>query len=197
MKIAIGIVGQPSAGKGTATKFIHACAEAAGYTTDDCRSRDILKETLDLWGMEADRAHLQKLPAVMTAPDAFGEGALSRALYDRLIKLTGDIAIADGMRWQSDEQMLRSLSKNLILYIIADPKIRYERLKARQGVGEKEKTWGQFLEEEKASTETYITEFGSHADWKIENNGTSAELETKIREFFQKAVLPKLGTLET
>jgi dephospho-CoA kinase len=191
-KIVIGLVGQPSAGKGTVAGMLTRIAEESGFTTGICRSRDILKETLDIWHMEADRAHLQKLPEVMVAPNAFGEGALSHAVYGRLLKLQTDIAIADGMRWPSDEKMLRTIPSNLILYVTAEPRLRYERLKGRQGVGEKEKTWEQFLREEKAATEAYIPDFGSRADRKIENNGTQKELETYVREFFADLVLPRL-----
>ena len=197
MPIVIGLVGQPSAGKGTVAEMIVRCAKEANLTTASCRSRDILRETLDLWDIEANRANLQKLPELMTSTQGFGEGALSRALHKRLMTMTSDIVIADGMRWPSDEKMLRELPASVILYITADTKIRFERLKKRQGVGEKDKTWKEFLAEEKAMTESYISTFGSHADWKIENNGTPKELEADVRLFFQKFVLPKLNSRAT
>jgi dephospho-CoA kinase len=192
MKIVIGIVGQPSSGKGTVSTIIDQCAVKAGISFSHYRSRDILKDTLDLWNIESERANLQILARVMTAKDAFQEGALSRALLPHLTQATTDIVISDGMRWQSDEEMLRAIPNSLILYVTADVKVRYERLKKRAGVGEKDKTWEEFLAEEKASTEVYIPTFGSHADYKVTNDGTLEELVAQIEEFFQKLVVPKL-----
>ena len=192
MKIVIGIVGQPSAGKGTVSTIIDQCALKAGVSFSHYGSRDILKHTLDLWEIKAERANFQKLAKVMASNDGFGEGALSRAMLPHLMGSTSEIVIADGMRWPSDEKMLRGIPKNLIIYVTADAKLRYERLKKRGGIGEKDKTWEKFLVEDKGNTETYIAEFGEHADYKVTNDGTLEELVEQVDDFFQKLVLPKL-----
>lgn len=128
----------------------------------------------------------------MNKEDAFGEGALSRAVRNRFFKSSADIVVVDGVRWLSDEELIRSIPSNLLLYVTADFETRYGRAKRRKREGEELKTRKQFLKEDEAKNEIFTPQIGSRADWKIENSGNEEELKEKVREFWNKFVLPLL-----
>jgi dephospho-CoA kinase len=110
---------------------------------------------------------------------------LSTASKNRIGSAKADIVLFDGVRWESDVKLVRSFRKNFLIYVTADPKVRYERTKARkQKVGEDLATFDQFLEDEKIATEIYIPEFGKSADFKIENNGTLDDLKSQITKIW-------------
>lgn len=186
MKALIGLIGEKGAGKESLGDALMKEYRFCGYTVSRHHFSDILNETLRNWSIETTRANLQKLAQVMDA--GFGEGALTRAIRQRLEKDPADIVIADGMRWKTDEQMIRSFPYYMMIYVTADPKVRFERLKARkEKAGEGIMTYEQFLKEERAPNEIDIPIIGARADFKIENNGTLLELrEEKVLWLIQQ-----------
>jgi dephospho-CoA kinase len=97
----------------------------------------------------------------------------------RLMEDTADVTILDGVRWLGDERMIRSLAdvgvKTIIIYISADPKVRYTRLLARNRAGESATTWEKFMQQEQVRTEVDITDIGLRAEIVLENNYDSVE----------------------
>jgi dephospho-CoA kinase len=75
--------------------------------------------------------------------------------------------------------MIRSLNdegiKNILVYISADPKVRYARLLARNRAGEGATTWEDFSRQEQARTEVDIPDIGSRAEIALENNYDDVE----------------------
>ncbi len=179
-KVIIGLVGEKGCGKGT---FKDLLAEMVpDKKIAHVRFSDVLAETLKLWGIPASRESLQKLSPAMV--QAYGEGVLTRAVRKRVEDLDADIVILDGVRWLSDEEMLRQLPDNLLVYITADAKTRYERTKSRkEKTGEENTTLEQFMKEEQAETEKSIPLIGARADYKIINSGSLEELRTEIEKF--------------
>lgn len=117
----------------------------------------------------------------------YGEGTLSHAIFERIKNLKADIIIIDGVRWESDVELVRIFPKNYLIYITADLKTRYERLKKRgEKEGEEETTFEQFVSEENAANELLIPKIGKGADFKIENNGSFEELKKEVREFTKR-----------
>ncbi len=53
-------------------------------------------------------------------------------------------------------------------------------------------TFEQFMIEEKAYTEIFISKIGSNADFKIQNNSTINEFKQKVREFYEKYLHKKV-----
>ena len=47
--------------------------------------------------------------------------------------------------------------------------------------GDAEKTWGEFVREDTAETETFIPDIGSRADWRFLNEGPSTTMEADIK----------------
>ena len=117
----------------------------------------------------------------------FGKGTLTNAIYERIKNDKKNIVIYDGIRWQTDVEMIRSFHKNILIYITANPKVRYERLKERkEKIGEENLTFEQFMKEEKAYTEIFISRIGKTADFKIENNYSIEKFKDKVKEFSER-----------
>lgn len=176
--IVIGLVGEKGSGKETFTKFLE---EVSDRKIAHVRFSDLLKETLELWSIPHSRENLQKLAVVMN--QGYGEGTLSNAMFERLKNIKADIIVIDGVRWESDVELVRRFPKNFLIYITADLKTRYERLKKRgEKEGESTTTFEQFVSEENAANELLIPKIGEEADFKIENNSSFEQLKQKIRE---------------
>ncbi len=174
--IVIGLVGKKGSGKETFTKFLE---EVSDKEIAHVRFSDLLKETLELWSLSQTRENLQKLAVVMN--QGFGEGTLSNAIFERLKNLKAEVIVIDGVRWESDVQMVRKFPKNFLIYITADLKTRYERLKKRgEKDGENATTFEQFVSEENAANELLIPKIGEGADFKIENEGSFEEFKKKV-----------------
>jgi dephospho-CoA kinase len=179
-KLVIGLVGEKGAGKETFSKILTGLLPRKSISV--ISSGKFLKETLDLWGIETTRKHLQRLAIVMDAE--YGDGTVTQAIRTRILNDPSEIIIFDGIRWQTDVDLIRSFPNNLLIYITADPKTRFKRLVERnEKSGESKTTWEQFLKEEKEKTETDIPKLGSKADFKAENNGTLEGLKEKVTEF--------------
>jgi uridine kinase len=179
MKLVIGIVGAPLAGKETCANLLEKLLIEDGYSVSRHTFSEILRETLDLWDIPRGRDNEQKMAIIMNAETGFKDGALSRAMHKRLMENTADVAILDGVRWTGDETMIRGLEnegiKNILVYISADPAVRYARLLARNRAGESATSWEDFAQQEKARTEVDIPGIGSRAEIALENNYEDVE----------------------
>ncbi len=184
-KIVIGISGQKGGGKGTFAGLLKTTAH--NKRVEEIRTVDVLFDTLRYWDLPNSRENLQRLVTVMNK--AFGEGTLTQAVKRKVENSEADIVILDSIRLDSDVKLLRSFSKNVLLYITADPKLRYERMKQRnEKAGEGEMSYKQFLKEEQAPTEILIPKIGANADYTIENNGTFEDYIKEVEKFYQKKV---------
>lgn len=176
--MVIGLVGEKGSGKETFTKFL---AELFSKKISHVRFSDLLKETLALWNIPDSRENLQKLAVAMN--QGFGEGTLSAAIYKRLKSTKTELVVLDGVRWESDVKLLKKFANNKLIYITADLKTRFERLKIRgEKTGENETSFEQFVLEENAANELLIPKIGSLADFKIENNGSFQDLKTETQK---------------
>ena len=179
MKLVIGIVGPPLAGKETCANALERLLLEDGYSVSRHTFSEILRETLDLWGIPHGRDNEQTMAIIMNAETGFKDGALSRAMKYRIINEDVDVTILDGVRWLGDEKMLRSLNdegiKSILIYITADPDVRYARLLARNRAGESATTRENFERQEKAKTEVDIPDIGSRAEIILENNYDDVE----------------------
>jgi dephospho-CoA kinase len=179
MKLVIGIVGAPLAGKETCADLLEKLLIEDGYSVSRHTFSEILRKTLDLWGIPHGRDNEQKMAIIMNAETGFGDGALSRAMKNRIIHEDVDVTILDGVRWLGDEKMLRSLNdegiKSILIYIHADPKVCYGRLLARNRAGEAATTWEKFMQQGRMTNEVDIPDIGSRAEIVLENNYNDIE----------------------
>ncbi len=179
--ILIGILGRIGSGKDLFSEYLPEIAGDKKILV--MRFSDLLKETLDLWNLPQTRHNLQYLAITMSRQ--FGEGVLTHAVKRRIESKEADIVILGGVRWESDVEFVRSFKKNYLVYIVADQKIRYERIKKRsEKIGEKNISFERFLAEDDEPTETHISDFGMSADVIIENNSSLKEYKAKIQDFY-------------
>jgi len=194
MKLVIGIVGPPLAGKETAADAFAELLGRDGFSVSRHRFSDVLRETLDLWGMPHGRDNEQRLAQLMAR---LAEGTLSRAVEHRIANDAADVGILDGVRWFSDEEMIRSFAKrgikNLLVYVLASPDVRYERLRRRNRAGEASVTRAEFDRQMAAENETYIPEIGGRADIKLMNEYADVQdFRKDAARAYQKTIRPLL-----
>ncbi len=201
MKLVVGLAGLPLAGKETVAIKLEELFHADGVTVSRHRFSDILRDTLDLWGMPHGRANEQMLAQIMQRPGGgpdgatpgFPPGVLARAVKARLLKNPADVGILDGMRWDVDEKMMKEFPadgvKSVTVYIFADDDHRYARLVARNRSGEATTTREQFAELNRQPNEIFIPEIGSRADIKLTNNyATVSEFERDIEAVYREKI---------
>lgn len=190
MKLIIGLVGEKGSGKEIFGVFFQEMA--APQETVRVRFSDLLKETLNLWDIPITRSNLQNVALFMEK--GFGEGTVAHATLERINKIQADVILLDGIRWLPDIEMLNQFPNHLLVYITADLRLRYERLKDRgEKTGEETTSYDQFIAEEHAENELLIPRIGETANAKLENNGTLEEFREKVSKFYQEQVLPKLN----
>ncbi|MBI2338118.1 hypothetical protein HYU95_02945 [Candidatus Daviesbacteria bacterium] len=187
MKV-LGLVGEKGSGKQTFVNFLKQIASSRTPRNDkseasvirQVRFSDILAQTLILWDIPITRSNLQKLSLMMS--ETFGQTALAKAAKFYFEGDRADIIILDGIRRAAEVRLVRSFPDNTLIYITADQKLRYQRLKTRsEKVGEVGLTFEQFLKEEKSKAEKEIPKISKKADIKLENNGSLEEFKAKIR----------------
>jgi dephospho-CoA kinase len=197
MKLLIGIAGAPLAGKETVANAFETLLTNDGYSTHRQTFSKILRDTLDLWGIDHGRENEQKMAIIMNAETGFKDGALSRAMQARLIKDTADVDILDGVRWLPDEAMIRSFTergiKNIIVYVEASADVRYDRLIVRNRAGEARTTREMFDAQGKMLNEIKISEIGSRADIKLTNNYANIDdFRKDIERAYREQIKPLL-----
>lgn len=179
-KIIIGTVGQIACGKEAIKKYL-----ANKYNVKSCRFSDSLRDIVKRIDVPESRENLQKLSTVLRS--AFGEDLLARVISVDTSKIDADIVIADGIRRMADIKYLKELPNFYLIRVDVDVKIRYERMKTRnENVGDKDKTFEQFLAEENYETEKTIPEVMNYAKISISNNGTLEEMYLQVDKIIEQ-----------
>lgn len=176
MKV-IGLVGEKGSGKQTFVNFLKEILPDKNIR--QVRFSDILAQTLLIWDIPITRSNLQKLSLIME--EGFGQASLANAAKFSIEGDNGDVLVFDGIRRSPELDLVKNMPNSSLIYITADQKLRYERLKTRsEKVGEVGLTFEQFLREEKSKAEINIPALGKKTNKKIENNGSLEEFKNKI-----------------
>ncbi len=179
-KIVLGFVGLLASGKGTSAKYLE-----EKYGADTYRFSTMLRDLCDRLYLEQTRDNLIKMSE--TIRDTFGEDTMARVMARDAENAKNNIVIVDGIRRMADIEYLSKLPNFVLVEIFADPKTRYDRLiKRGENADDKTKTYEQFLEDHKRSTEASIPEVAGHATEKIDNNGTMEELNEQLDKLVAK-----------
>ena len=181
MKVIIGLIGENGSGKETFTNILEGLIP--DVSKERVRTGDILRDILNLLFLPKTRANLQLLAKILR--DGISPDVLARAAFHRIEQTQADIVILDGMRWPPEVNILREFPHNFLIYISADPKIRFQRLRSRkEKEGEGEMSYEQFLKEEHAPAEELIKNLAENADVTIINDGNLENLRLQVEQFY-------------
>ena len=179
-KIIIGLVGHIACGKEAVKKYI-----VEKYHAKDCRFSTSLRDVVHRLDIPESRENLQKLSTALRT--GFGEDILAKVIAFDASKLDSDIVIIDGVRRMADIKYLKELPNFYLVKIIADAKVRYERVRSRnENAGDKDKTFEQFLADEQNETEKEIPVVMDFAKIAIDNNSSLKDLYKQTDSIISK-----------
>ncbi|MBI4992720.1 MAG: AAA family ATPase [Candidatus Magasanikbacteria bacterium] len=178
-KIVFGLVGDLAAGKSTVSKYLREKYNINSYLYST-PLRDILKRIY----IEESRENLQKLSIWLR--ENFDQQILGKIIARDVENDGNEMIIADGIRRPSDIAQLEQLPGFILIYITAEPHLRWQRQTNRnQNAGDAQKTFEQFMRDEESEAEKPIKELGGRAKFTITNNGTETELYQQIEDIIK------------
>ncbi len=181
-KFIIGLTGQRGSGKSTAAKYLETC-----YKAKIRKFSQPLARFLKIRKVPITRENLQDLATDLR--EVFGQGVLVGPLKKFIEESKAEIVVIDGLRVWEEVEMLRSFKNNLLVYIAAPTKLRFERMRKSGGKDSKEAAdFKEFLRLDKKETELLISRIGKKADVIINNTGTIEDLRKKIDKTMKKRI---------
>ena len=179
-KRILGFVGDLAAGKGTACQYLK-----ERYGINSYRFSTMLRDVLTRLHLPTSRENLQKISKLLR--ENFSQDLLSQVIKEDVINDHEEIVAVEGIRRPTDITYLKELNNFHLIYITADPKLRWQRLVERkENPGDDQKTYEEFLKDEQAEADVLIKEFGRQAEHTITNNGTKEEFFKQIDILIKK-----------
>lgn len=179
-KLILGFVGQLASGKGTVAKYFETKYHAATF-----RFSTMLRDLLSRIYLEHNRDNLIKMSEAIRG--TFGEDTMAKTIAKDAEKTENNLVIIDGVRRMADIHYLSKLPNFVLVEITADPKTRWQRMVKRgENTDDTTKTFDQFLEDHKRSTEMTVPEVAGHATEHIDNNGGEEELYKNLDNLIKK-----------
>lgn len=173
-KTIIGFVGQIASGKDVCKKYIMEKHGASGH-----RYSTMLRDILNRLYLPMTRENIQNLSTDLRS--RFGEDTMARVIAEDIKNDQHEIVIVEGIRRLADIVSLKDFPNFYLISLEAETQIRYERLvKRNENAGDSEKTYQQFLTDEKKETELQIPEVMAIAKYRIDNNGSFDDLYAQI-----------------
>lgn len=163
MKKLIGLTGEIGSGKDTFCEYV----KKKYPNVFVFRFSDALTEILKIFFDSVKREDQQWLGEKLR--DRFGKDVLLKALIKKANGIAKGIIILNGVRKEGEAKTIRE-NNGKIIYITADEKIRWERVKIRKEKSDDDVPFEKFVEMGKAEAELQIPEVGKIADFKIKNN---------------------------
>lgn len=178
-KIVLGFVGDLAAGKGTVCRYLQET-----YDTPSYRFSTMLRDVLKRIYVEPSRENLQRISTLLR--ENFGQDVMSRVIAEDVKNDSHGVVAVEGVRRPSDITYLKENPGFHLIYITADPKVRWERLvKRAENPGDSDKTFEQFLSDEQAEADRLIATLGAGAEFTIVNSGTFNDLYQQLEKILQ------------
>jgi dephospho-CoA kinase len=174
-KILLGLTGEIGSGKDTFCNYLKENYKNVVVF----RFSDALSDVIKMFFDSVKREDQQWLGALLK--EKFGSDILVRALIKKANAVGEGIVILNGIRAEGEEKKIKE-NGGKIIYITADQKIRWERVKIRGEKADDNVPYEKFLEMAKASAELQIQGIGQRADFKIENNGSKESFHQEIKK---------------
>lgn len=183
-KIILGTVAEKGAGKGLFARIVQKLLPEKRVVL--LRTSDTWREILGILNLEISRQNLTTLATALRAGFQ-DEGILNRVVEKRIAEQNADIVIVDGIRKTEEAEFVKQKG-GILVSITAPAEIRFRRRREHvENIDEKNISWGDFLAQQNAPTETEIRAIGeTMADAIIDNSGTVEEFEEKIQEFLRR-----------
>lgn len=148
----------------------------------------ILTDILQRLHLPVSRQNQMQLVGALR--ERFGGGILAEVIKQDIKDHGYKRVVLDGLRHPAEYDILKNLPGFLLVYLTAPLPLRYQRAKKRhEKVGEHRFSLQDFKREEKLATEIYIGKLGRLAKVKIINDGTVADLYSKIETELVKKYL--------
>lgn len=178
MKKIIGLIGQTGSGKDAFCDYLK-----NHYQNVFCfRFSQPLTEALGIFFNKIKKEDQQWLATVLR--ERFGNNILGEAIAKKIKDIKKGLIIVNGIRVWEEYNLIKKLGGKIV-YLTADPKIRWQRIQKRGEKKDDTVSYKKFLEIEKAKTEVLIPEIGKKADFKIENNGSKWEFYQEIKKILK------------
>lgn len=179
-KLILGLAGEMGSGKGTIAK--HICEEYGGNMH---RFSTILRDILDRAYLEQSRDNMQTLSTILRKN--FGEDLLAKSIYHDTERDEHDLVVVDGIRRMADILYLEDVPHFKLIYVEADIKTRYERIKKRnENMDDSEKTFSDFEKDNQDESESQIRDLKNYANYIVDNNGTFTDLYKQIEKIVKE-----------
>lgn len=173
-KIIIGFTGLIASGKDVCKKYLE-----DNYGASSHRFSSMLRDVLTRLYLPITRENMQNISLDLRR--RFGEDVLAKVITADVKNDLTDIVVVDGIRRLADIKELKNLTNFHLISIDADAKIRYSRVIMRQeNIGDANKTFEEFINEESQEAESEIPKVMSEAQWTIDNNGSLEDVYRQL-----------------
>lgn len=177
----IGLSGTLSAGKDTVAEYL---VNQKGF--DHVSLSEILRGIARERNIEPNMVNLTKLGNSLIK--THGEGYLVDKASEK-VDFDRNLVISS-VRQPAEIDKIKSCPNSYVVFVDADAKIRFERLRARGRTGDSE-TLEEFVELEKKQSDgksggMNLNECKRKSDFVLENNGTREEFLARIENLFDK-----------
>lgn len=176
--IIIGITGTAGSGKGTVVEYLQ-----VKYGFKHYSARGFIVEELDRRDLEHTRDNMRVVANELRA--THGASFVAENLYDRAMSAGGN-AVMESLRAVGEVTALRAKPGKFYLWATdADPKVRYERIKARKSSTDFISFEEFMVQEQKEMADTseggmQIGQCIAMADAKFINEGSIKDLQAEI-----------------
>ncbi len=179
-KIILGFVGDLAAGKGTICKYLN-----EKYNCNAYRYSTMLRDILDRMYLDQSRENMQNLSTILRKN--FSEDVMSKVIAKDVMNDSKNLVVVEGIRRPSDITYLENEENFNLIYITADPKIRWQRLvKRKENPGDQQKTFEEFSKDEQAEADQLIKSLGQKAKFTINNDGNFEEFYEQMEVIIKK-----------
>lgn len=178
-KIILGFVGDLASGKGTICQYLK-----EKYNVNSYRFSTMLRDIVDRIYVEQNRENLQDLSTFLRG--RYGQDIMSKVIAKDVQNDPNPIVAVEGIRRPTDITYLQELNGFHLIYITADPELRWKRMVARkENTDDASKTFEQFLKDEQAEADKLIKELGKQAKYTLINNGSIDEFYNKMEDILK------------
>jgi dephospho-CoA kinase len=182
-KLIIGIIGKNGSGKDSIGDHV-----VSHYGAQKLVFSDMLKEALGIFMEEKDIGRTDMAWLATLLRDKYGQGVLVQGMKKRVLASDARISVLSGIRDFGELEMVRSFTKNIVIYVQADQEIRWGRLKKRQSKSDDQVSFEDFLARENLDTEKMIEALSSKADYVLDNNSGVGILLSQVDDIVKKAL---------